>query len=295
MNTRRRIGHQLLRKLLPLLLVLLLSASSTTITTAAAATTSTTSSSFGRRGRLPFLPLPNRVGGLTLVEGQQQQSVVEGGSVLLSRAALLQQIRGGAVDSDDDEEEEEVEDYSDDEDDDDLLFGFDEAGGFNDGDDVGLDDESEFAEDNTVDRMLDAWKKTPPFTKGYLAASFGATLVGYLFNKNQFPPILLLEWKKVITKLQVWRLLTAFLNFGPMGFGYLMTAHFVWTYMSTLERLNHNRPYDFWIMILFGQLSMVIGYPLLKLSPGFLGHNLSTFFVYIWSRYHEGIQVSMVR
>jgi len=78
-----------------------------------------------------------------------------------------------------------------------------------------------------------------------------------------------------------------------MGLGYVMTAHFVWTYMSTLERLNHNRPYDFWIMILFGQLSMVVGYPLLRLSPGFLGHNLSTYFVYIWSRYHEGIQVSM--
>jgi Derlin-2/3 len=44
---------------------------------------------------------------------------------------------------------------------------------------------------------------------------------------------------------------------------------------------------------LFGQLSMVVGYPLLRLSPLYLGHNLSTYFVYIWSRYHEGVQVSM--
>jgi hypothetical protein len=55
-----------------------------------------------------------------------------------------------------------------------------------------------------------------------------------------------------------------------------MTAQFVWVYMSTLERLNHNKPYDFWIMILIGQLCMVIGYPVMKLSPKFLGHNLST-------------------
>jgi Derlin-2/3 len=103
----------------------------------------------------------------------------------------------------------------------------------------------------------------------------------------------MLDWKKVLTRLQIWRPFTSFLNFGPMGLGYLMTAQFVWVYMSTLERLNHNRPYDFWIMILFGQLSMVIGYPVLKLSPRFLGHNLSTFFVYIWSRYHEGIEVNM--
>jgi Derlin-2/3 len=161
-----------------------------------------------------------------------------------------------------------------------------------DDDTVAIAAESDFAEDNRVDRAMEAWKKTPPLTKGYLGASFAATLVGYLFHKNQFPPVLLLDWKKVLTG-QVWRLFTSFLNFGPLGLGYLMTSHFVWTYMATLERLNHNRPYDFWIMILFGQLSMVVGYPLLKLSPGFLGHNLSTFLVYIWSRYHEGIQVSM--
>ena len=46
-------------------------------------------------------------------------------------------------------------------------------------------------------------------------------------------------------------------------------------------------------MIFFGMLSMVGGYPILKLSPRFLGHNLSTFLVYIWSRYHEGLEVNM--
>ena len=196
---------------------------------------------------------------------------------------LLQKLRGGAavLEGDDDDEEDEEEDFDDDED----LFG-------QDLDDVNVE-ESDFAEDNTIDRMREAWKKTPPFTKAYLTASFGATMLGYLTNKNQFPTILTLDWKPVLTRMQIWRLFTSFLNFGPMGLGYIMTAHFVWTYMSTLERLNHNRPYDFWIMFVFGQLSMLVGYPLLKLSPGFLGHNLSTFFVYIWSRYHEGLPVSM--
>jgi hypothetical protein len=93
--------------------------------------------------------------------------------------------------------------------------------------------------------------------------------------------------------LQLWRPFTAFLNFGPFGLGYVMTAHFVWTYMSTLERLNHHRPYDFWIMILFGCASMVAGYGFFQLEPRFLGHNLSTFLVYVWSRYHEGLEVNM--
>ena len=63
--------------------------------------------------------------------------------------------------------------------------------------------------------------------------------------------------------------------------------------MSTLERLNHNTPYDFWLMMLFGSVMMVAGYSMLGLSPRFLGHNLSTFLVYVWSRYHEGLEVNM--
>lgn len=195
--------------------------------------------------------------------------------------------RGGAINKDI-EEDDEDDDYDDEEDMDDndmsssLDFSADD--GFS---------ESDFAEETTVDRLRAAWKGTPPLTKGYLSASAVATVYGYVFAKNEFPKILLLDWSKVLTRLQIWRPFTSFLNFGPLGLGYLMTAQFVWVYMSTLERLNHNRPYDFWIMILFGQLSMVIGYPVLKLRTSFLGHNLSTFLVYIWSRYHEGIEVNM--
>lgn len=192
-------------------------------------------------------------------------------------------IRGGAIDSDD-------EDYSDDDlfddedDDDDLFFGDDEDG---------LDDD--FEEDTTLDQFVENWQKTPPLTKAYLSASLVATGWGYATNKNRdFPAPLLLEWKPLLTKLQVWRPFTAFLNFGPFGLSYLMTAHFVWTYMATLERLNHGTPYDFWIMILFGGVTMVLGYSVLNISPRFLGHNLSTFLVYVWSRYHEGLEVNMM-
>jgi Derlin-2/3 len=205
-----------------------------------------------------------------------QRSVNQQGALtIISKSALLHKLRGGAQDLSDDEDDED-----DDEDDDLDLDDFEAA-------------ESDFAEANTIDRVLEAWKRTPPLTKAYLTASFGATMYGYLFNKNEFPRVLTLEWKPVLQRLQIWRPFTSFLNFGPFGLGYILTAQFVWTYMSTLERLNHNRPFDFWIMMLFGQLSMVIGYPLLKLSPRFLGHNLSTFLVYIWSRYHEGVEVNM--
>jgi Derlin-2/3 len=204
-------------------------------------------------------------------------------AVLKSHILALSSTRGGAIDDSDDESDSDYEDESDFDDDD--LFGLD------DGDfDIG---EDEFAEDNTLERMMVAWEKTPPLTKAFLSASFGATAYGYLLNKNEFPALLTMNWKATTTRLQIWRPLTAFLNVGPFGLGYVMTFHFIWTYMSTLERLNHDRPYDFWIMILFGCFSMVTGYGFLKLSPRFLGHNLSTFLVYIWSRYHEGLEVNM--
>lgn len=192
-------------------------------------------------------------------------------------------MRGGAFDSDSDEEDSD-DDLDDLFDDDDDVF-----------DAADLDTlEDDFEEESTLDAFAENWRKTPPLTKAFLSASFGATMFGFVAHKNEFPSMLLLDWKPTLARLQLWRPVTAFLNFGPFGFGYAMTAHFVWTYMSTLERLNHGKPYDFWIMMLFGGISMVFGYSFLRISPRFLGHNLSTFMVYVWSRYHEGLEVNMM-
>lgn len=186
-------------------------------------------------------------------------------------------IRGGSdYDSDFDSDS----DFSDFDDD---LFGLDDTG----------DLEDDFSEQNTLSLALQAFQQSPPVTKLFLASSFFCSLMGYMQNKNDFPAYFLLDWKSTFSKFQFWRPVTAFLNFGPMGLGWLMTAHFVWTYMSTLERLNHNQPYEFWYMIFFGCSSMVMGYTFLNISPRFLGHNLSTYLVYIWSRYHEGLEVNM--
>jgi Derlin-2/3 len=218
----------------------------------------------------------------------QQFAVLRSNNELQSTCSVLHgsslvRFRGGA-ELDDDESEDELEADDDQE--------TDDEGDLSDVQD--LDDaEAEFTEENVVERNIDAWNKTPPLTKGYLTASFIATAFGFLFHKNEFPPWLTLEWKPIYSKMQIWRPLTAFLNFGPFSVGYFLTAQFVWTYMSQIERLHHSNPFDFWIMIIFGQLSMVIGYPIFKLSPKFLGHNLSTFLVYNWSRIHEGMEVSI--
>jgi Derlin-2/3 len=203
----------------------------------------------------------------------------------ISTRSFLYDLRGGASSEDDNnEDEDESEDDEEIEDDEDASLFADDEVDF---------DERDFAGETTMDRLLLNWKRTPPFTKAYISATFGVAVYANAMNANQIPEFLSLDWTKILTKLQVWRLITAFFNFGPLGIGWFLTAHFVWTYMATLERLCHDRPYDFWIMILFGQLSMVVGYPLLGQNTKFLGHNLSTYLVYIWARKHEGAKVSM--
>jgi Derlin-2/3 len=209
----------------------------------------------------------------------------------LSRQVLHRMVGGSLATDEGDEYDSEI-DASNDEDfeyDEDSMM-MDDFELLGDGDDMMYD------ESNLVQRASEMWQTTPPFTKAYMSASMFATAVGFVINKqtHEFPKFLLLDWKPTLFRGQIWRPITAFLNFGPLGFGYVMTAHFVWTYMSTLEKLHHDKPYDFWIMIAFGAASMLCGYSMLGISPRFLGHNLSTFLVYIWSRYHEGMEVNVM-
>ena len=64
--------------------------------------------------------------------------------------------------------------------------------------------------------------------------------------------------------------------------------------MAQLEKLNYNRPQDFFTMMVFGAATLMVGYQILGLSTKFLGHNLSTFLVYIWARMFEGTDVNVM-
>ena len=158
--------------------------------------------------------------------------------------------------------------------------------------------EDDFSDSNTnrnqmVSSVTDMWTKTPPITQIYVGASIGITLASWMFNKNVFPDIFNLKWSSVLTG-QIWRPFTAFLFYGPFGLNYILTIQFVWTYMAQLEKLNYNQPDEFLVMMVFGAITLMIGYSLLGLSPKFLGHNLSTFLVYIWARVFEGTDVNVM-
>ena len=174
---------------------------------------------------------------------------------------------------------------SDDEDEDDVGDDFNE-------DDEGGDDGG----GNKLQMMTsvtDMWTKTPPITQVYVGSSIAVSFLVFAACKNVWPEFLNLDWKQVLMG-QIWRPFTAFLFFGPLGLNYILTIHFVWTYMAQLEKLNYKAPEDFFILLAFGSTALIVLYSILGLSTKFLGHNLSTYLVYIWARLFEGTDVNVM-
>ena len=162
-------------------------------------------------------------------------------------------------------------------------------------DSMNEDDEEESGQSNQLmSSVSELWTKTPPVTQIYIGSSIGLSFLVFVLSKNVWPEFLNLDWMKVITRFEVWRPFTAFLFFGPLGLNYLLTIHFVWTYMSQLEKLNFKAPEDFFVLIVFGAVTLLPLYSMLGLSTKYLGHNLSTYLVYIWARLFEGTDVNVM-
>ncbi len=119
------------------------------------------------------------------------------------------------------------------------------------------------ASNELVRSLQDLWTKTPPMTQIYIGASVVITLGTFLLNKNKWPSILNLDWKQTLGGLQFWRPVTSFLFYGPFGLNYLLTIHFVWTYMGQLEKINYKTPQDFLVMMIFGASTLLVGYSVL--------------------------------
>jgi Derlin-2/3 len=126
-----------------------------------------------------------------------------------------------------------------------------------------------------------------------MSSSFLITLLSFFFNQNRWPEILSLNWKSLY-RLQLWRLFSGFLYFGPFGLNYIFTMQFLWQYLSQIEKLYFNQPERFLMLLGFGTSSLLLSYFYFGLSTQFLGHNLCAYLVYIWSRVFEGVPVNLM-
>nr|XP_045220323.1 derlin-3 isoform X2 [Macaca fascicularis] len=95
----------------------------------------------------------------------------------------------------------------------------------------------------------------------------------------------------VFRKFQVWRLVTNFLFFGPLGFSFFFNILFVFRYCRMLEEGSfRGRTADFVFMFLFGGVLMtLLGF---LGSLFFLGQALMAMLVYVWSRRSPRVRVN---
>ncbi|XP_040928386.1 derlin-3 isoform X3 [Betta splendens] len=89
----------------------------------------------------------------------------------------------------------------------------------------------------------------------------------------------------IITRCQIWRLITSFLFFGSLGFSFLFNIIFLYRYCRMLEEGSfRGRTADFVFMLLFG--GVVITLFGVVANVFFLGQAFIIMLVYVWSRRH---------
>ncbi|XP_029468395.1 derlin-2 isoform X2 [Rhinatrema bivittatum] len=90
---------------------------------------------------------------------------------------------------------------------------------------------------------------------------------------------------------QVWRLITNFLFFGPVGFNFLFNMIFLYRYCRMLEEGSfRGRTADFVFVFLFGGLLMTIFGLFVNLV--FLGQAFTIMLVYVWSRRNPYVRMN---
>nr|AHL28474.1 chloroplast Der1 [Chromera velia] len=166
----------------------------------------------------------------------------------------------------------------------------------------GFDDEHDDEDEETftdyggqspAEKALDALKKMPPITKGYLLLSTALCLAVYSMNDNVWPQSLKLNWQRVFRWGELWRVVTPFFYLGSMGFSYYLNVAFVNQYMGSLEKIQYKSPEEFAVMVLFAAVFLLGASPAMGVPNEMLGHNLATFMLYVWSRTYEGLEVNL--
>ncbi|KAM6298065.1 derlin-3-like [Aegotheles albertisi] len=95
----------------------------------------------------------------------------------------------------------------------------------------------------------------------------------------------------IFRKFQIWRLITNFLFFGPLGFSFFFNMIFLYRYCRMLEEGSfRGRTADFVFMFLFGGFLMTLFG--LFASLFFLGQAFTIMLVYVWSRRNPYVRMN---
>ncbi|CAL1540594.1 unnamed protein product [Lymnaea stagnalis] len=133
------------------------------------------------------------------------------------------------------------------------------------------------------------YMQMPPVTRAYTTACVLTTLAVQLDLINPFQ--IYFNPELIFQKYQLWRLVTSFLYFGPIGFNFLFNIIFAYRYCRMLEEGSfRGRTADFFFMFIFGGFFMII--IALFVNLVFLGSAFTIMLVYVWSRRNPYIRLN---
>jgi len=137
--------------------------------------------------------------------------------------------------------------------------------------------------------MIEEYMNMPPVTRAYTTGCILTTLAVQLDLVSPFQ--LYFNPTLIYKHFQLWRLITTFLFFGPVGFTFLFNLIFTYRYCRYLEDGSfRGRTADFTLMFLFGAVCMMLC--ALAVNQLFLGQAFTIMLVYVWSRRNPYIRMN---
>ncbi|KAI2580845.1 DERL2 isoform 6, partial [Pan troglodytes] len=130
----------------------------------------------------------------------------------------------------------------------------------------------------------------PPVSRAYTTACVLTTAAVQLELITPFQ--LYFNPELIFKHFQIWRLITNFLFFGPVGFNFLFNMIFLYRYCRMLEEGSfRGRTADFVFMFLFGGFLMTQSDRMSK-SKELLTQAFTIMLVYVWSRRNPYVRMN---
>lgn len=129
----------------------------------------------------------------------------------------------------------------------------------------------------------------PVITRVYVTASILTTLAVQL---SLVTPIQLLYHPQLVLRGEVWRLVTTFMFFGPVGISLIFNMLFLYRFCRKLEETSFAGNTAGFIVMLFFGASVTLVIATLFVRMMFMGEALTTMLVYVWCRRNPFVRYS---
>eukprot|EP00913_Durusdinium_trenchii_P031059 g29086.t1 len=131
----------------------------------------------------------------------------------------------------------------------------------------------------------------PPVTRCLVIASVSLT-VGCALDLLS-PTTLLLSWQLVIYELQLWRLVTCFLFFGPFGLPFLWNIAVLVHYCSSLEGISFQRKTADFLWMLICGAGMLLALSYFFGNMYFVSSSMIELMTYVWGRKNSNARMQV--